>query len=273
MTIDSMVKLNNGADIPRLGLGTYLSKPGEETYNAVKFGLEHGYRHIDTAAFYKNEVDVGQAVRDSGLDRKDVFVTTKLWNDDQGYDNALKAFDASFNKLNLGYMDLYLIHWPLTGLRKESWKALERIYDEKLTRAIGVSNYTTQHIDELFTYANIPPVVNQVEFSTFLHQKDLLEHNMKNGIYIQAYSPITRGKKLDNPLLISIAEKYGKTPAQILIKWCLQVDTIVLPKSVNEKRIVENADIYDFDISSEDMLALEVLNENFRTCWDPSNEK
>ena len=264
-------KLNNGVDIPVLGLGTYQSEPGKEVINAVKFSLEYGYRHIDTAALYRNEEDIGKAVRESNVKREEIFITTKLWNSDHGYDKALKAFDISLKKLGLEYIDLYLIHWPVQDLRKESWKALERLYDEKLVRTIGVSNYTIDHLKELFNYANVIPAVNQVEFSPFLYQKELLDFCMQNQIYIEAYTPLTRGKKLNDPTLLKLADKYGKTTAQIIIRWCIQVNTIVLPKSVNEKRIAENAEVFDFRITDEDMALLNALNQNYRVAWDPSN--
>lgn len=265
------VKLNNGIDIPVLGLGTYLANPGDETKKAVEFALNHGYRHIDTAAFYKNEEDIAKAIKNTDIKREDIFITTKLWNSDQGYDKALKAFDVSLNKLGTEYVDLYLIHWPVQDLRKESWKALERIYEEKRAKSIGVSNYTINHLNELYNYANILPAVNQVEFSPFLYQKELLDFCMEKDIYIEAYTPLTRGKKLNDPTLLKFADKYGKTTAQILIKWAIQVNTIVLPKSTTESRIIENADIFDFRITEEDMKVLNNLNENFRTSWDPSN--
>jgi len=272
MNLQSTYKLNNDIEIPALGLGTYLSKPGTETYDAVVFALQNGYRHIDTAAFYQNEKDVARAINDSGIPREEVFVTTKLWNDDQGYDSALKAFETSMKNLGFEYLDLYLIHWPLKEKRKDSWKALERLYDEKVVRSIGLSNYTIRHINELQTYANVVPVVNQVEFSPYLYQKALLEFCEAHGILIEAYTPLTRGKKLNEPELVKMAEKYSKSPAQILIKWALQIHTIVLPKSVKNDRIIENADIYDFEISDEDMNTMNHWNENFRTSWDPTNE-
>lgn len=272
MNLQTTFKLNNGIEIPALGLGTYLSKPGEQTYDAVLFALQHGYRHIDTAAFYKNETNVGKALRDSGLTREEVFITTKLWNDDQGYDKALAAFEKSLKNLDSDYIDLYLVHWPLKAHRKESWKALERIYDEKLVRSIGVSNYTINHINELLGYANYVPAVNQVEFSPFLYQKDLQEHCELNGILIQAYTPLTRGKRLKDDRLVEIASKYNKTTAQILIRWALEVHIIVLPKSVKSERIIENADIYDFEFADDDLRILNSMNENYRTSWDPTNE-
>jgi len=271
MDINTKWKLNNGVKIPILGLGTYLAT-GNEAYEAALFALQNGYRHIDTATFYANETEIGRAVKDSGIDRKEIFVTTKLWNSDQGYDSALRAFEKSLNNFGFDYIDLYLIHWPLTGKRKDSWKALERIYDEKAARSIGISNYTIRHIEELKTYANIMPVVNQVEFNPFLYQKELQEYCEENGILIEAYTPLTRRKKFNDPVLLSVAEKYSKTPAQILIRWALQVHAIVLPKSANKERILENADIFDFEISGEDMQKLNALNEGFRITWDPSNE-
>jgi len=272
MNLQSTYKLNNGIAIPAIGLGTYLSKPGVETYDTVLFAIQNGWRHIDTAAFYKNEEDVARAINDSGISREKIFVTTKLWNDDQGYDKALKAFETSMNKFGFEYLDLYLIHWPVKDKRKESWKALERLYDEKVIRSIGVSNYTIRHMQEIYSYANVIPVVNQIEFSPYLYQKALLEFCEANGTLIEAYTPLTRGKKLKEPILRTIAEKYKKTPAQMLIKWALQVHTIVLPKSVNFNRINENADVFDFEISTVDMDTMNHWNENFRTSWDPTNE-
>ncbi len=272
INIDTSITLNNGVRIPMLGLGTYLAT-GNNAYDAVIFALEQGYRHIDTASFYANEAEVGRAIKDSGINRKDIFVTTKLWNTDQGYNAALRAFERSMNNFGLDYVDLYLVHWPLRAKRKKSWKALERIYDEKSARSIGISNYTIRHIEELKTYANYKPVVNQVEFSPFLYQKELQDYCEANDIYIEAFTPLTRGRKLDNPALTSIAEKYGKTPAQILIRWALQVHTIVLPKSANKDRIKENAAIFDFNITEKDILILNSLDENFRITWDPTDEE
>ncbi|MGB9770816.1 MAG: aldo/keto reductase [Candidatus Kapaibacteriota bacterium] len=270
-SINSKITLNNGVKIPLLGLGTYLMKPGNETYNACLWALEVGYRHIDTAAFYKNESDVGKAIRDSGINRQDVFITTKIWNDDQGYENTLKAVDRSLHLLGFDYVDLILIHWPVPKLRKETWKALERVYDEGLCSAIGVSNYTISHLQELFNYANVIPVVNQVEFSPFLYQKELLEFCENNNIKIEAYSPLARGRKFDHPLLVELSKKYDKTPAQIMIRWALQIGTIVIPKSSKKERIIENASVFDFEISSEDMKRLNSLHEGYRVAWNPEN--
>lgn len=273
MKIDSTLKMNNGVEIPRLGLGTYLSKPGKEAIYACEVALDYGYRHIDTARMYKNEEDVGKAIRNSSVPRDEIFVTTKLWNDDHGYEKALKAFDKSMQALDIDYIDLYLIHWPVEEKRHDSWKALEEIYASDKVRAIGVSNYTIRHLKELLDQFDVVPVVNQVEFSPYLYQKELQDFCEERDIFIEAYTPLTRGKKLDDPKLISIAEKYGKTTAQILIKWALQVNTIVLPKSVHEDRIKENADIFDFEITKEDIDNISSFDEGFRVTWDPSNVK
>ncbi len=273
MDIQSTTKLNTGKKIPLLGLGVYLSEPGEETRKACDYALEIGYRHIDTAAFYQNEHDVGESVRSSAIKREEVFITTKLWNKDQGYDSALKAFDKSLAKLKLDYVDLYLIHWPVEGIRHDSWRALERIYQSGGAKAIGVSNYTIRHLEELLARTPIVPAVNQVEFSVYLYQKELLDFCSKNGIILESYTPLTRGKRLKDPKLVKTAEKYGKTPAQILIRWALQAGTVVLPKSVHFERIKQNADVFDFEISKEDMVLLATFNENYRVAWDPSNIK
>lgn len=273
MTLQNKITLNNGVKIPVLGLGTYLMAPGEETYKACLWALEYGYRHIDTASFYRNEEDVGRAVRDSGIERCEIFVTTKVWNDDQGYDKTLRAVEISLKKLGFDYIDLILVHWPLPGVRKETWKALEKVYDEGIAASIGVSNYTIEHIQELFNYANVIPVVNQVEFSPFLYQKELKDFCEDNNIFIEAYSPLIRGKKFDHPTIVELSQKYYKTPAQILIRWALQVGAIVIPKSSRKERIIENANVFDFIIDEEDMKKMNSLSEGFRVAWNPEKVK
>lgn len=270
-SITSTIELNNGVKIPVLGLGVYQAESGEETERAVLDALEVGYRHIDTASAYGNEEDVGRAVRASGVARAEIFITTKLWNTDHGYDAALAAFDKSRRRLGVEYVDLYLIHWPVEGLRGESWRALERLLEEGACHAIGVSNYTIRHLEELLAVANIVPAVNQVEFSPFLYQKELLEFCNQKGIRIEAYSPLTQGEKLKHPTLVTVAEKYGKTTAQILIRWAIEHDLVVIPKSVRRHRIEENADVFDFAIAPEDMATLDNLNEDFRACWNPTD--
>ena len=273
MTPQNTIKLNNNINIPILGLGTYLSGPGEETYNAVRIALDNGYRHIDTAAFYRNESDVGRAVRDSGIAREEIFVTTKVWNSDQGYDNTLSAFEASLNKLNLDYIDLYLIHWPQAGTRSDTYKALESIYESEMSKSIGISNYTIDHIEELISECQIMPQVNQVELSPFLSQNYLREYCNELNIVVESYSPLTRKKRLDEDSILKIANSYGKTPAQIMIRWCIDNNLVVLPKSANEQRIKENIDVFDFKISEEDMNVLNSLNEDYRIAWNPETVK
>ncbi len=271
MDIKSKYTLNNGVEIPYLGLGTYKMAAGNETYNAVRTALDYGYRHIDTASIYGNEAEVGKAVKESGIPREDIFVTTKVWNSEQGYEKTLKAFEKSQKKLGLKYIDLYLIHWPVKEHRKKTWLALEKIYRERLVRAIGVSNYLVSHIHELMDYAEAAPTVNQVEFSPFLYQKELLSVCDANNIKIEAYTPLVRGRKKDDPRLIEISQKYGKTWAQVLIRWALQHELVVLPKSSHTDRIIENGNVFDFYIEDEDMIVLDSMNEDYRVSWDPSD--
>jgi diketogulonate reductase-like aldo/keto reductase len=270
-TIRDKALLNNGVGMPYLGLGVYLAASGTETQQAVQWALEVGYRHIDTATIYGNERDVGIAVQRSDLAREEIFVTTKLWNSDHGYDHTLRAFEDSLNKLGLSYADLYLIHWPVDGLRDQSWKALLTLLDEGRCRAIGVSNYTIRHLEELLAQSPIAPAVNQVEFSPFLFQNDLLEFCRSHAIQLEAYSPLTRSQKFSHPVISALAAKYGKTPAQIMLRWALQHDVVVIPKSANRQRIGENAGVFDFDITPEDLARLDACDENFRVSWDPSN--
>jgi methylglyoxal/glyoxal reductase len=271
MNMNSSLRMNNDVEIPRLGLGMYRSPKGRTSFSTVLYALQSGYRHIDTAALYHNEKEVGEAVKESGIPRKEIFVTTKLWNDDHGYDKALRAFDKSLKELALDYIDLYLIHWPVPGKRKESWKALQKLYQEGRCRAIGVSNYLSRHLEELLSDSDVVPAVNQVEFSPFLYQKELLDDCRSKNIVLEAYSPLTKGKRLDDVNLLKIANKYGKTTAQILIRWGLQHDIVVLVKSNKPERIEENGSVFDFEIGPEDMQFLDTLNENYRTSWDPTD--
>lgn len=268
--INHKIKMNNGVEIPQFGLGVYLTKSGTECINAVMWALEAGYRHIDTAKAYHNEKEVGEAVRDSGIKREEIFITTKLWNNDHGYETTLKAFDTSLKTLNTKYIDLYLIHWPVKDKRKDSWKALEKIYESGYCRSIGVSNYMINHLEELFSYANIIPVINQVEFSPYNYQKDLLDVCNKNKIILEAYSPLTRMEKLTDTKLVPIAEKHNKTAAQVLIRWAIEHNIVVIPKSAHKKRIIENADIFNFSLDKSDMKILDDLDEGFRCSWDPT---
>jgi len=268
--IDTKVKLNNGVEIPIFGLGTYQSLSGKETQEAVLVALKAGYRLIDTASMYENEEDVGEAFRKSGIPREEVCITTKLWNSDHGYDPAIAAFEKSRKRLGLSYIDLYLIHWPVEGLRNESWKAFETLQKSGKCRAIGVSNYMIWHLEELLNNSSTIPAVNQVEFSPYLYQKDLLEFCRNHDIQLEAYSPLTKGYKLNDQKLVDVASKYSKSPAQILVRWALQKEVVVIPKSSRKERIYENSDVFDFTISPEDMSFLDSFNQDLRTSWDPS---
>jgi len=270
-TIEPVAKLNNAVMIPCLGLGVYQSPPGQTTQRAVEYALKIGYRHIDTARIYNNESDVGTALRKSGIKREEVFITTKLWNSDHGYDKALRACDESLRRLGLKYLDLYLIHWPVPEIRNESWQALTQLLRDGKCRSIGVSNYTIQHLTELFDKSEIAPMVNQVEFSPFLYQKQLLDYCEKNKIQVEAYSPLTQGEKLNHQKIQQIAKRHDKTPAQVLIRWSLQHNLVTIPKSVREERIKENSQVFDYNLTNDDMRILDSLNENFRNSWDPTN--
>lgn len=271
LRIDTKVKLNNGVEMPIFGLGTFQAQSGRKARDAVLHALQAGYRHVDTASMYGNEEDVGAAIRESGIPREDIFVTTKLWNSDHGYDSGLAAFEKSRRRLGLSYVDLYLIHWPVQDLRNETWRALETLLKEGKCRAIGVSNYMIRHLEELLDNSSTVPAVNQVEFSPYLYQKDLLEFCRKHDVQLEAYSPLTKGHKLNDPKLVDIALKYSKSPAQILIRWALQHGLVVIPKSSKRERIIENADVFDFTISPEDMSLLDSFNEDLCTSWDPSS--
>jgi diketogulonate reductase-like aldo/keto reductase len=268
--IDTKVKLNNGVEMPIFGLGTFQMRSGKETQQAVLHALEAGYRLIDTAQMYGNEEDVGQALTKSGIPREEVFITTKLWNSDHGFQKALDACEESLERLGLPYVDLYLIHWPVQGLRNETWKAMQTLLEKGKCRAIGVSNYMIRHLEELLDNSKTIPAVNQVEFSPYLYQKDLLEFCRSHNIQLEAYSPLTKGHKLNDPRLLAIAKKYSKSPAQILIRWVLQKEVVVIPKSSRKERIIENADVFDFAIPLEDIRLLDSFNQSLRTSWDPS---
>ena len=267
------LSLNNGAKIPQVGLGVWQSPRGEQTREAVQTALRLGYGHIDTARIYGNERDVGDGVRESGVARSEVFVTTKLWNDDQGYDAALRAFDSSLNRLGLEYVDLYLIHWPVAEHRKESWRALEKLFAEKRARAIGVSNYLVSHLEEMLGYAKVLPAVNQIEVHPFLQHTDTRAYCKKHGIVVEAYSPLTHATQIDHPTITKVAKKIGKTNAQVLLRWGVQHEMVVLPKSVRAERIEENSRIFDFALSTEAMRELDGLEAGHATGWDPRKQK
>lgn len=273
MTIQSTAKLNNGVEIPFLGLGVFQTPAGETTQKAVLYALEAGYRHIDTAKIYRNEQDVGQAIKESPLPRSEIFVTTKLWNSDHGYDATIKACKQSLQRLGLDSIDLYLIHWPVERLRLDTWRAMETLLAEGLCRAIGVSNYMVWHLQELLDHYTVVPAVNQIELSpyNYLSRKEVVDFCGAKGIQVEAYSPLTKGKKLKDPKLVKVAIKYRKTSAQILIRWALEHKFVVIPKSSRRDRIYENANVFDFSISQEDMAYLDSFNEDLSTAWDPTH--
>jgi methylglyoxal/glyoxal reductase len=267
LTLESCVSLRNGVKIPRIGLGVYQSPPGNITERAVKYALEIGYRHIDTAYIYGNEADVATGIRQSGVKRDEVFVTTKVWNSNQGYTSTIQACKKSLEKLGLNYVDLYLIHWPVQGMNLETWEAMVWLLQEGKTRAIGVSNYELHHLLEILENSEVSPAVNQIEFHPFLFQRELLRFCEENKIIIEGYSPLTRGMRLNHSIILKLGKKYAKTPAQILIRWSLQHGLVVIPKSIHNERILENSLVFDFNIESEDMKILDSLNENLRTVF------
>jgi diketogulonate reductase-like aldo/keto reductase len=266
------IRLNSGHDIPRLGLGVFRAARGDETQRAVGEALRAGYRHIDTARVYGNEPDVGAAIRASDVPRPDIFVTTKLWNDDHGFDPALRAFDASLARLGLDSIDLYLLHWPVPGRRLDSWRALERIASQGRARSIGVSNFMPHHLEELLAHARVVPAANQIEVSPFLQQRDVRALCAAHGIAVEAYSPLTKGARIAHPVVVDVARALGRTPAQILIRWSLQRDMIVLPKSTRPERIAENAAVFDFEIPPDLLARLDALEEDLVTGWDPRGQ-
>lgn len=254
--------LNNGVEIPVVGLGVYNS--GSETTDAVRTALENGYRHIDTAAFYGNEVDVARGIKQSGIERKDVFITTKLWNDDMRTHMQCESIERSLEHLKTDYIDLYLIHWPVKDVFVESWKIMEEYYKKGVFRAIGVSNFHTQHMEELLKSAEVIPAVNQLEVHPYLTQEPLVKYCQDKGIAVECWSPVARGKIFNDNVLDEIAKKYNKSISQIVLRWEVQRGLIVIPKSVHKDRIIENAEIFDFTLSKEDMDAIFALNKNER---------
>ena len=271
MTDQLYMTMNDGHKIPVVGLGTWKSEPGDSTYNAVLDSINAGYRHIDTARAYDNESDVGRAVNDADVPREDLFITTKLWNKDQGYETALEACEKSLARLDCNYMDLYLIHWPLKDKRNDSWKAFIELQEKGLCKSIGVSNFTIDNLKELESKYGVLPAINQVEFHPYHYQKDLLDYCNSKNIIIEAYSPLVHAKRMDEVRLVSISEELNRTPAQVLIRWAMQRGMVVLPKSVNKDRIIENFSVFDFEISDSIMKRLDDLDERYVTCWDPHN--
>ena len=262
--------LNNGATMPWLGLGVYKVWDADEALRAVSTAIAAGYRSIDTASMYQNEEAVGRAIRECGLPRRELFVTTKLWNTDQGYESTLRAFEASRQRLGLEYIDLYLVHWPVPGKYRETWRAMAHLYREGNARGIGVSNHQIPHLIAIIEDTGVTPAVNQIELHPLLTQKDLLQFAREQGIQPEAWRPLMGGN-LDLPLLKQLAEKYGRTTAQIALRWSMQNGVVVIPKSVHEERIRENSQIFDFELDDEDLAAIDGLNENRRFGPDPDH--
>ncbi len=270
-SIQDTAQLHNGVRMPYLGFGVYKIEDGKEVIKSVKATLEAGYRSIDTAAIYRNEEGVGKAIRETGIPRDELFITTKVWNKGQGYDRTMTSFERSLDKLGLDYVDLYLIHWPVEGLYKETWKAMEKLYKEGRTKAIGVCNFNVHHLEDLMKDSEIKPMVNQIEFHPRLLQEEVRMFCEANDIQVEAWSPLMHGKLLDHPDLIKIGRRYGKSPAQVILRWDLQHGIITIPKSVREERIYANVDLYDFQLTEEEMIKIDALNRNERFGPDPDN--
>ncbi|WP_299088852.1 aldo/keto reductase [uncultured Metabacillus sp.] len=267
--------LHNGVKMPWFGLGVFKVEEGPELINAVKSAIKHGYRSIDTAAIYENEAGVGQAIREvmeeTGIAREELFITSKVWNSDLGYESTIAAFEESLKKLGLDYLDLYFIHWPVEGKYKPSWKALETLYKDGKVKAIGVSNFQIHHLEDLMKESEIKPMVNQVEYHPRLTQKELQAFCQKHGIQMGAWSPLMQGHLLDNEVLKEIAEKHNKFIAQVILRWDLQHGVVTIPKSIREQRIIENASIFDFALSNAEMERIDNLNQDKRVGPDPDN--
>ena len=266
--IPSAITLSNGVVMPALGLGTYKSAEGGDVERAVSAALALGYRRIDTASLYGNESGIGAALRESDVPRDEVFIASKVWNDEQGYDATLAAFERSLTRLGTGYLDLYLVHWPRAETR-ETWRALERLYAEGTTRAIGVCNHLEHHLDALLAAADVPPMVNQYEFHPWLQQPALRAYCRERGITVEAWAPLMRGHAAEEPELARIASARGRTPGQVALRWLLQTGAAVIPKSVHAERIAENADVFGFELTDEEMAAIAAVDRGHRFGPEP----
>lgn len=269
LTIESTKTLHNGVEMPRFGLGVYKMTDKEAAVEAMVKAIQTGYKAIDTATVYDNEAEVGEAVRAGGVKREELFITSKVWNTDQGYDQTLHAFEASLKRLDMDYLDLYLTHWAIPDTFEETYRAIERLYDEKLIRAAGVSNHQQHHLEKILAKANTKPMVNQIELHPQLTQEPLREFCAAQDIAVTSWSPLARGRLLEDPVLSEIGEKHGKSIAQTIIRWHLQNDLIVIPKSVTPSRIAENADVFDFSLSQDDMKRISGLNQDWRSGTHP----
>lgn len=267
--------LHNGVKMPWFGIGVFKVEEGPELVNAVKTAIKHGYRSVDTAAIYENEEGVGKGIqeglKEAGISREELFVTSKVWNADLGYESTIAAYETSLKKLGLEYLDLYLIHWPVEGKYKDAWRALETLYKEGRVKAIGVSNFQIHHLEELMKDAEIKPMINQVEYHPRLTQKALKAFCQDNEIQLEAWSPLMQGQLLDNEVLQEIANKHNKSVAQVILRWDLQNGVVTIPKSTKEHRIIENANVFDFELTTEEMEIIDGLNQNLRIGPDPDN--
>lgn len=273
--LNDKVTLHNGVAMPWLGLGVFKVEDGSVVVNSVKDAIKNGYRSIDTAAIYDNETGVGQGIREAmaeyGVAREDLFITSKVWNADLGYESTLAAFETSLKKLGLDYLDLYLIHWPVVGKYKEAWRALETLYKQGRVKAIGVSNFHVHHLQDLMKDAEIVPMVDQVEYHPLLAQNDLRAFTRENNIQLEAWSPLMQGGLLDHPVLTEIAGRHGKSVAQVILRWDLQNGVVTIPKSIKEARIIENGNVFDFELSADEIAQIDALNEDKRVGPDPDN--
>lgn len=267
----NILELNNGIKIPQLGFGTWMIKEEKECIQSVKAALDAGYRHFDTAQIYGNESFVGSALKTGGVSRGELFITTKIWNENQFWDDLIPSFEDSLTNLQTDYVDLLLLHFPVTELRRPAWRRMEDLYKQGKVKSIGVSNYTIKHLKELLAECKVKPAVNQVELHIFLQQPELVQFCKENQIVLEAYSPLAHGYRMDNEVIASIAEKHNKSYTQIMIRWCIEQGFIVLPKSVHADRIKENVDVFEFELDEDDKKRIETLNEDLRTCWDPTN--
>lgn len=267
-SLQSCTMLHNGIRMPWLGLGVWKMDNDAQVVSAVRTALDAGYRSIDTAAIYRNEAGVGQAIREGGVPRSELFVTTKIWNEDQGYDKTLAAYDASLERLGLDHVDLLLIHWPGTDKFVDTWRAFEKLYADGRVRAVGVSNFNIRHLEELKRHSDLVPMVNQVEFHPLLSQRELRSYCQENRIQLEAWSPLMQGN-LDHEALRSIGAKHGKSPAQVVLRWDIQHGVVTIPKSVTPARIAENANVFDFELSADEMALIDYLNRDQRFGSDP----
>ncbi|ALS79328.1 glyoxal reductase [Planococcus kocurii] len=273
LTINSTKQLHNGVEMPRFGLGVYKMTDKEAAVEAMITAIGAGYTAIDTATIYDNEAEVGEAVRNSGVKRENLFVTSKVWNTDQGYDETLRAFEASLKRLDFDYLDLYLTHWAIEGKYVDTYRAIQRLYDEKLVRSIGVSNHQEHHLEKIMATANTKPMINQIELHPQLTQVPLRNYCDANDIVVTSWSPLARGRLLEDPVLVEIAKQHNKSIAQVIIRWHLQNDLVIIPKSVTPSRIQENAQVFDFALTPEEMGIIDGLNQDWRSGTHPDDIK